>query len=449
MKIFADMSVTSAPHRPKAIWGPARLFANGARGAWYDPSRPDTVFQDTGKTTLVSAPGQPVGLICDRSGFGLDARQSATARPTFGVIPATGRRNLANQTENLAVRSGTGVTMSLTGPATPQGAVSVMVSKSALAFANVQLMSGLAASRQYTVSILVRAGSLTDAGLAIISDSGSRINRASFNMTTGSTSLIQQLGGAGPTLTHFEDLGEWKRIAITATTGTAGGVVFFYPGLYTATTVGDIFVSSLQVEFASAPTPYQRVLSVVDITEAGTASLPHLHFDGVDDSLLTQTLDLSHSSQVTVIAGLEKLGNPAARGTVVNFVDNGFRNFSLEVPMPTTSDTRWLHAGQTVLRSVQHPDPGLGERILYTGTSDLAAPQLRLRANGALIGQSTDATGGGTFKTGPLCIGDYVVPVGRRFFGRLYGLIVIDRVLNAAEIAQAEGWMARRMGITL
>lgn len=46
----------------------ASLFANGEEGAWYDPSDLSTLYyQDAAGTTPVTALGQPVGLIIDKS----------------------------------------------------------------------------------------------------------------------------------------------------------------------------------------------------------------------------------------------------------------------------------------------------------------------------------------------------------------------------------------------
>lgn len=60
------------------------LFANGEQGAWYDPSDMATLFQDAAGTVPVTATGQPVGLILDKSGNGNHASQNtAPARPTY------------------------------------------------------------------------------------------------------------------------------------------------------------------------------------------------------------------------------------------------------------------------------------------------------------------------------------------------------------------------------
>jgi len=50
-----------------SLFTPLSLFANGEQGAWYDPSDISTLFQDAAGTTPVTASGQPVGLILDKS----------------------------------------------------------------------------------------------------------------------------------------------------------------------------------------------------------------------------------------------------------------------------------------------------------------------------------------------------------------------------------------------
>src|SRR5688500_2559990 len=58
------------------------LFAAGEQGAWYDPSDFSTMFQDSAGTTPVTAAGQPVGKINDKSGRGNHATQAtAGSRP--------------------------------------------------------------------------------------------------------------------------------------------------------------------------------------------------------------------------------------------------------------------------------------------------------------------------------------------------------------------------------
>jgi len=65
-------------------FSPIDLFQNNEQGAWYDPSDLSTMFQDAAGTTPVTADGQPVGLILDKSGRGNHAIQATAAkRPLY------------------------------------------------------------------------------------------------------------------------------------------------------------------------------------------------------------------------------------------------------------------------------------------------------------------------------------------------------------------------------
>lgn len=58
------------------------FFNNGEQGVWYNPADFSTMFQDAAGTTAVTAVGQPVGKILDKSGRGNHATQAtATSRP--------------------------------------------------------------------------------------------------------------------------------------------------------------------------------------------------------------------------------------------------------------------------------------------------------------------------------------------------------------------------------
>jgi len=58
---------------------PATLFAAGEKGVWYDPSDFSTMWQDTAGTSPVTAVGQSVARIDDKSGNGKHATQANPA----------------------------------------------------------------------------------------------------------------------------------------------------------------------------------------------------------------------------------------------------------------------------------------------------------------------------------------------------------------------------------
>lgn len=70
--------------RQSSVFDPLTLFAQGQQGAWYDPSDLATLFQDAAGTIPVTADGDPVGLMLDKSGNGHHASQSTTAaKPVY------------------------------------------------------------------------------------------------------------------------------------------------------------------------------------------------------------------------------------------------------------------------------------------------------------------------------------------------------------------------------
>ena len=65
-------------------WTPAELFQASEAGGWYDPSDLSTLWQDAAGTTPVTADGDPVGKMEDKSGNGNHMTQSVLAeRPTY------------------------------------------------------------------------------------------------------------------------------------------------------------------------------------------------------------------------------------------------------------------------------------------------------------------------------------------------------------------------------
>lgn len=70
---------------------PLSLFDEGQQGIWYDLSDLTTLFQDSAGTTPVTADGDPVGLMLDKSGNGNHATQPSTAsKPETSALGLSG-----------------------------------------------------------------------------------------------------------------------------------------------------------------------------------------------------------------------------------------------------------------------------------------------------------------------------------------------------------------------
>lgn len=131
------------------------LFSNGEKGVWFDPYDFSTMFQDSAGTTPVTAVGQPVGKILDKSGNGFHATQAtSTARPTLGRHPITGVRNLLTGTDALATQSYTTAAAAYTLSFTGTGTVT-------LSGAYVGSLVGTGASNRVSLTFTSTAASLT------------------------------------------------------------------------------------------------------------------------------------------------------------------------------------------------------------------------------------------------------------------------------------------------
>ena len=84
MNTLTDISVVGRAARLGRAFVPTTLFTPGTTGAWFDPADRASLFQDAAGTVPVTAAGQPVGRMLDKSGLGRHATQSVgAARPTY------------------------------------------------------------------------------------------------------------------------------------------------------------------------------------------------------------------------------------------------------------------------------------------------------------------------------------------------------------------------------
>ena len=88
---MSDASVFRRRRRPSPAveFLPESLFTAEVDGAFFEVADTQTLFQDDAGTTQVTAAGQSVGLMLDKSGKGNHASQAvALLRPVYQVSPA-------------------------------------------------------------------------------------------------------------------------------------------------------------------------------------------------------------------------------------------------------------------------------------------------------------------------------------------------------------------------
>jgi len=139
---------------------PASLFVGGIAGAWLDSFDRTTLSQDSAGATPVTATGQPVGRISDKSGNSNHAIQAtAAARPTYQTGPA--RATIDKVDDRLLVTVPVGGFTGTMVLGTNQGTASYGVTIPAGAY-DIGGRGGLYFPGNAIVGQLIRNGALSD-----------------------------------------------------------------------------------------------------------------------------------------------------------------------------------------------------------------------------------------------------------------------------------------------
>ncbi len=172
-------------------------------------------------------------------------------------------------------------------------------------------------------------------------------------------------------------------------------------------------------------------------------------FDGIDDFLLTPQIDLSGTSELTVVMGLLSIGGNLSR-IMWEFGEafNGAGSAYLSTEFYLNANVGGI--GYVQRRVGADQSPGV---ITVTFRRDGSAPDIR--KNGVSVTGTVSLSG---TITGPF--GNYTMSLGARETGTGAaavaasvsfggGLIVVPRALTEAEMQSCEAWVAERAGITL
>jgi hypothetical protein len=365
---------------------------------------------------------------------GFHATQSILAsRPTYAVVPATGRRNLLGFTEQFDNAAWSKTAVTATG-----GEVRETTSNSVHSVSQNVSLTGthtfsleLQAVGRDVYTIWMGTSSLTFA----------------FTYTFSTNNLVV-LGTALSNVTATVLSGGWVRFTGNVVTPNRFQISI---GAANATYVGDpatgFNIRNAQLETGSTATNYQRVGNAFDVTEAGVQSLSYLSFDGIDDFLITPTITPG-VDKVQVFAGVRKLSD-AARGMIAEYGDGGVGTVSyiyLDAPNTGSRQRFAVRANSGTQVNALGASVSAPVSFVLTGTSDLAAPLTQLRRNGAVDASSTDASGA--------TLTNHALFIGRRagtslpFNGHIYSLIVrFGANLDAATITSTETWAGGKTGL--
>lgn len=380
------------------------LFSSGAPGVWYDPSDYSTLFQDSAGTTPVTAVEQPVGLMLDKS-------QGLVLGPELVT-----NGDFSNGTTGWAATNAT-----LTNVA---GQLRV-AKDSAAAFCITRTeITGLTVGRTYRILGTFSAISLANNTQVWVGTAGGAqdLNLNRNSTTVGSISAAFVAG---------------------ATTRQVEFVMNGSAGVVSVMEIDNISVKELAGNHAFQSTSASRPVLKID----GNGKL-FLKFDGVDDSLSTNSISFTATDKMSVFAGVRKLSD-AAIGIIAELSANsGSGNngaFGLRAPYNSaTADYGFLSNGTAAVGAVATSFIAPITNVV-TGLGNISGPSATLRVNASQVANVTSSQGTGNY-------GNYPLYIGRRnnaslpFNGQLYSMIIVGKAVTAGELSSTETYVNQKTG---
>jgi hypothetical protein len=479
-------------------YSPLSLFAAGEQGVWYDPSDFSTMYQDNLGVTPVTAVGQSVGFLGDKSkGFALGAERvtngtfdgstswidqlggltfvDGKCKFTLGTTQVAYQQligtvagrfyeitldvsdfssgNLNSQLSSSGTTAGTaGVSFNSNGTKrniivapTNDCFIRLRGENAVLSVDNISVreLPGNHATQSTLAQrpILAREPVGGRRNLLLATDTMATQSRTvtavahTLSFTGTGTVTLSGASTAGPLV----GTGASDRVSLTFTPSAAS---------LTLTVSGS--VTFAQLETGSTATAYQRVVTAFDVTEAGVQDLYYLAFDGSDDWLATGNINFSATDEMTVCAGVRKLSN-AAEGLVAELGPSAFTtNGTWAVFAPLLTDGRYyVRSRGTVLSfsntgAVSAPDTSVLSALL-----EISADTNILRRNGAQVNSSTADQGEGNFAAAqPIYIGRQNGS-SRPLNGHLFSLVVRGNTTSGADLTNVETFTAEKTGIVI
>jgi hypothetical protein len=380
---------------------------------------------------------------------GYHATQATAAkRPIYGIHPFGGRRNLLTYSEDFTNAVWTKDSVTVSGQ--------TLTATAATANHRVYTPTTLASGVTYTFSTNVEYVNNRYINL--------RGDKTANGATGGGHTVFDLVDGvvvsdgvdiqsSGITETGPSQFTCWI-VYTTTGSGVANNVIGLRPdataptsnnaGAWAAAGTEQLIISGVQFEQSATATAYQKVTSQYVVTETGVPSVHYLKFDGVDDAMVTPSINFSASDEMSVFAGVRKLNDVLS--VMVELSASAANAGSFNIVNADASNYRVTSNGSLQVLG-NFPGSAAPSTDVLTLLSDISADSLIGRKNGVATTNTTDQ-GTGNYGNYPLYIGARNL-TGFPFTGNLYGLTVRGALSDAAEIADAEGITAELTGITL
>ena len=279
---------------------------------------------------------------------------------------------------------------------------------------------------------------------------------AFFNASTGV--ITGQTGSPAATMVLQPD-GYYECTINGVASSTTPGLVSYVVALDNTTLVfagdgtsGLLYQKASVVPSNQSTLPYQRVNTATDYDTTGF--LPYLKFDGVDDSLSTNSISFTATDKMSVFAGVRKLDNTANNNMIVElssdlgaatgvfnlYASNDRFRYGLKQSAVAVYDATTYNSPITVATSV-----------IYDMAGAAIAQEVFPRINGAVPTLTVAAAG----PAGTGNFGNYPLYIGRRggtslpLNGQLYSMIIVGKAVTAGELSSTETFVATKTGVVL
>ena len=392
------------------------LFANNEQGFAFDFNDLSTMYQDAAGTIPVTGVGQPVGLVLDKSKPILSNNISILGSSFLTV------NDWVISNAGISVTEVNGTLRIAKGTITPQHIYKVF---------------------NCEVNVLYR---LT---IKYKNHTGNNVRAFICNTTGGGSSntLFQPL----QTFTSVE--GELTSLFISSSNGHS----ILIDSQNAADSSIDITQISIVKVSNSGNHAYQSTSAKRPILQQNaTTGAYYLLFDGVDDCLVTGSVDFSATNDFTVLSGNTKLNDTTGRYlfSICNTASIDSTMFALWVGggggsnVGTESFTSKHPATLfNIMAKSNYPSFNAPKSTVVTLMHDNTNKKHYFTLNRAVSQQSA------ILNTNKL--GNYPIYIGSRtsndyfFNGHLYSLIGIARLVTPTEITNAENAIAKTVGVTL
>ena len=270
---------------------------------------------------------------------------------------------------------------------------------------------------------------------------------ATFNETS--------FAGVNPSSSVALVSGTQYRLTCTVTLASAGSNVRIFAALATmsgdvnggsnpaATGFLDVYKADFRVTNNGITQPaYQRVNTATDYDTTGF--LPYLKFDGVDDSLSTNSISFTATDKMSVFAGVRKLSDAGYAALLE--LSNSYDANTGTITVGYTSS--FIFGSKGTVGQIASATALAPTSAVLTGLGDISGDRATLRLNGTQVAQNTGDQGTGNY-------GNYPLYIGRRggssspYNGQMYSMIIVGKAVTAGELSSTETYTASKTGVVL